>query len=267
MNIICDNCGHQALDTDSTCWHCGEPLPGRDDAGRKKVKVRESWTRDSGPASVAIFAGLTLLVAVAALLVMSALGSQPQLQIRLGTRARPEWTFFTAANGLFTVTLPDSWSWRDGTDPAAASALLTLLDSGERYQSALEPFGLETDDLAILFAAEGPQPGSGDPPFMIVASSPLLNRLTYDEAVTFLRDSDYDLQEVRHIDDFDKSHVSIIANTPIDESSDETIRCRQQFILGREESLLASMCAPSGRYTAYSNQFLEILSSFQHLET
>jgi hypothetical protein len=132
---------------------------------------------------------------------------------------------------------------------------------------ATQPFGLETEDMDILFAAQGPQPGSGEPPFMIVASSPLLNRLTYDEAVAFLRNSDYDLQEVRYVDNFDKSHVSIIANTPIDEASDEAIRCRQQFVLGRDESLLASMCAPAGRYTAYANQFLEILTSFQHLET
>ena len=256
-----------ALETDSKCWHCGQPLPGREDAGGKKVKVRDSWTRDSGPASIAIFGGLTLLVVVAALLVMSSLGGQPQLQIRLGTRARPDWTFFTASDGRFTVTLPNSWTWQDGTDPAAAAALQTHLDAGERYQLASQPFGAETEDLTILFAAEGPQPGNGEPPFMIVASSPLLNQLTYKEAVVFLLNSDYDLQQARYVDNFDKSHVSIIVNPRVDDTSGQAIRCRQQFVLGREESLLASLCAPAGRFSAYSNQFNEILTSFQHLET
>jgi hypothetical protein len=267
MNIVCENCGHQALDTDNTCWHCGEPLPGRESAGRKKVKVREGWTRGSGPASIAIFAGLTLLVALAALLVMSWLGDRPQLQLRLGTRIRPDWTLVTAADERFTAILPDGWSWRDGTDPADAAALQTLLESDQRYQLATHPLGAETEDQTILFAALGPQPSTGEPPFMIVAASSLLNRLTYDEAVAFLKESDYDLEMVRYVDDFDKSHVSIIVTTPIDPSSDETIRCRQQFVLGREESLIASLCAPSARYSAYSNQFNEILANFQHLET
>jgi uncharacterized OB-fold protein len=267
MNIVCENCGHQALDTDNSCWHCGQPLPGRENSGRKKVKARESWTRGSGPASVAMFGGLTIAVIVAALLVMSSLGDQPQLQIRLGTRVRPDWTFITAANDLFTVTLPDTWTWQDGTDPATAGALRKLLDGDQRYQLAAHPFGAETEDMTVSFLAQGPQPGTGKPPFMIIANSPLLNRLTYDEAVTFLRNSDYNLQEVRFVDDFDKSHVSIIVSTPIDDATDEAIRCRQQFVLGQNESLLASMCAPAGRYTAYSNQFNEILASFQHLET
>ena len=34
----------------------------------------------------------------------------------LGTRTQPEWTFITTADDSFTVTLPDSWSWIDGTE-------------------------------------------------------------------------------------------------------------------------------------------------------
>ena len=87
MNIRCENCGHTALDTDSTCWQCGESLPGREHAGRRKVKVRESWTHGTGPASIAIFGGLTLLVVLAALLVMTSLGQQPHATTDSGAAA------------------------------------------------------------------------------------------------------------------------------------------------------------------------------------
>ena len=267
MNIRCENCGHMALETDANCWHCGEPLSGREDAARKRVRVRESWTRDSGPASIAVYGGLTVLVVLAALLIMRSLGQQPQLQVRLGTRTRPNWTFITDGERRFTVTLPDSWSWDDGAEPAGSVALATLAEGDDRFRLATHPLGAETDEMTILFAAEGQPDDPERSQFMVIASSELLNRLTYDEAVAFLLNSDYDLQEARFVDDFDKSHVSIIATTPLDDGSGSAIRCRQQFVLGRQESLLASLCAPSGRYAAYSNQFSEIMASFQHLGT
>lgn len=256
-----------ALDTDSNCWHCGEPLPGRENAGRKKIKARDSWLREAGPGSVAVYAGLTLLVVAAALMLTRTLGSQPQLQVRLGTRTSQGWTFFTAEDRRFTVTLPDSWTWLDGTDPAVAESLRSKVEESPHFQLATHPLGAETSDLTILFVAEGRQTSDGEGPFMTIGTSPLLNRLTYQETVSFLMNSDYDVQEVRFVDDFDKSHVSIIINTPLTGEAGRTIRCRQQFVLGREESLLASLCAPEDNYPAHSSQFDEIMATFQYLET
>jgi hypothetical protein len=272
MNIRCENCGHAALDTDETCWHCGAPLPGRQGTGRKKVKARESWTRDGGPASIAIFGSLTLLVVVAAALVMATLGRQPQLQVRLGTRTRPGWTLLAPANRAFTVTLPDSWSWLDSTDPGAAAELDALIRTEPRLRLATHPLGAETEDMRILFAAGDPLPAHDLTPILVVAASSLLNRLTYQEAVSFLSGSDYDILGVRFIDDFDKSHVDILVDTPpVDPSgqaeSAAAIRCRQQFVLGRQQSLLLSLCAPPGRFDAYTHVFDQILASFQHLDT
>ncbi|MGD2078048.1 MAG: hypothetical protein PVH18_06675 [Chloroflexota bacterium] len=271
MNIRCENCGHAALDTDSSCWHCGEPLPGREEAGRKKIKVRESWTRGAGPGSVVIFGGLTLLVTLAALLVMSSLASQPQLQVRLGTRTPPDWTLLTAADNAFTVTLPDRWSWLDSADRQAGPQLDALIGSTPRLRLATHPLGAETDDMTILFAAGDPLPGDSQTPFLVVAASPLLNRLTYQETVDFLSSSGYDVQSVRFEDDFDKSHVGILVDTPLmdaDSGDDdgETIRCRQQFVLGRKQSLLIALCAPVESYDVYNNTFDQIIASFQHLD-
>lgn len=272
MNLRCENCGHAALDTDSTCWHCGEPLPGREERGREEVKVRESWTRDAGPGSIVIFGGLTLLVVIAALLVMNWLGQQPRLQARLGARTRPGWTFLTAANRAFTISLPDDWSWLDTADPDAAAALASLVDQESRWRLATHPLGAEISDMTIVFAAGSALPNESQGPILVVASSPLLNGVTYQEVVNFLSNSDYDVGQVRYVDNFDKSHVSIVIDTPLDDALSEAenaqaIRCRQQFVLGRQKSLLISLCAPTGRFAAFSNTFDEILESFQHLDT
>ncbi len=267
MNIRCANCGQMALETDGKCWHCDEPLPGREHAARKRVRVRESWARDGGPAAIAVYGGLTVLVVLAALLVMRSLGQKPQLQVRLGNRTPPGWTFLPGGDGRFTVTLPDTWTWFEGAIPAEAEALESLIQGDNRLPMATHPLGAETDDMQILFAAEG-QPGDPDSSlFMVVAASDRLNLLTYDEALAFLLKDNSDLGEVRFVDNFDKSHVSIIATTPLDDSSEAAIRCRQQFVLGREVSLLASLCAPAGDYAAYGDHFDEIMASFQHLGT
>ncbi len=270
MRIRCENCGRAALDNDEVCWHCGRPLPGREGAGRKKVRARESWTRDGGPGSIAVFGGLTLAVVVAAALVMAALGRQPQLQVRLGTRTPPGWTFLTPAAGRFTITLPDDWTWLDAADPDDAAQLEVLEEQQPRLRLATHPLGAETDDMDLLFAAGNPLRGQAERPFLVVAASPLLNRLTYQEAVNFLAGSDYDILAVRFVDDFDKSHVAILVDTPLADAAirsqdGQIIRCRQQFVLGQEQSLLLSLCAPAETFDAYANTFDQILASFQHL--
>jgi hypothetical protein len=272
MNLRCENCGHAALETDETCWHCGEPLAGRHGAGRKEVKARESWARDRGPGSIAVFGGLTLLVILAAILVMASLGRQPQLQVRLGTRTQPGWSLLTPANRAFAIALPGSWSWLDATVPEDVAELDSLIQQQPRLRLATHPLGAETGDMRILFAAGDPLPTRDLTPFLVVAASPLLNRLTYQEAVSFLASSGYDVLAVRFVDDFDKSHVDILVDTPLEGPDGQqegagSIRCRQQFVLGRQQSLLLSLCSPSGRFDVSANTFDQILASFQHLDT
>jgi hypothetical protein len=271
MNIRCENCGRAALDTDDTCWHCGQPLPGRQNLTRRRPRARESWTRDAGPGAIATFGALTLLVAVALILAMAYLGRQPQLQVRLGTRTPPDWTFLAPADRAFALTLPDDWSWLDSADPGSAAELAALLEQQPRLDLATHPFGAESDDMRILFAAGDPLAGGTDRPFLTVAVSPLLNRLTYQEALDFLVASDYDILALRFVDDFDKSHLAILVDTPLEGTESQgqpasAIRCQQQFVLGRRQSLLLTLCAPPDRFDAYSFTFDGILASFQHLD-
>ena len=271
MNIRCENCGHTALDTDSTCWHCGKPLPGREDAGRNKVKVRDSWGQSAGPTSLIVYGGLTLFVILGAILLMASLGKQPQLQVRFGTRTQDGWSFINSANHQFTVSLPDEWSWLDGTDMETAIELAQLVEDQPVLRLASYPLGAEVQDLTVLFAASSTFVGDEGAPLLIIAGSPLLNHLSYQEALEFLANSDYDVEQVVLVDDYDKTHLSIVVDPPIqdDISGDGTdiiIRCRQQFVLGREESLLVSLCAQPTQARANAPTFDEIMASFQHLD-
>jgi len=271
MNIRCENCGHTALETDSTCWHCGELLAGRENAGSKKVKVRDGWTQGAGTSSVIIFGAMTLLVVLSTILVMASLGRQPQLQVRFGTRTQSGWSFVTSASRQFTISLPDSWSWIDGTDPAFAEELAKLVEDQPLLRLASYPLGAEVQDLTIHFAAGITHPGDERTPKLIIASSPLLNQLTYQEALEFLANSEYNLEQVSFVDDFDKSHLSIVVDTPLGSNAlnvetGESIRCRQQFVLGKHQSLLISLCARPSQSRANAPTFDEILASFQRLD-
>lgn len=270
MNVRCESCGRAALDTDETCWHCGEPLSGRRGVGRKRVRARESWGRDGGPASLTIFGGLTLLVVMAAILVMASLGRQPQLRVRPDTRAKPGWTLLAPFGGSFTITLPDSWSWLDSADSESAARLEALEQQEPRLRLATHPLGAESGDMRLLFAAGDPLPTRPQTPLLVVAASPLLSRLTYQEAVGFLSGSNYDILSVRFVDDFDKGHVEILVDTPLPDGTEPAedgaaIRCRQQFVLGDTQSLILSLCAPRGRFDDYANTFGQIMASFQRL--
>jgi hypothetical protein len=265
MSDRCVHCGEPALESDTVCWHCGMPLPGREESKAPQKQVKEGWQQSSPPATVAMYAGITIAVILAAFLVMVYLGRLPLLQIRFGTRAPDQWETIVSADNGFILSLPGSWGWTDGTIEDQAMAINDLLGADNKYGFGTFPFGAEVDDLKIQFIAEpSSPPGNQLSPFLVIARSRLLNRLTYEEAVDFLLTSDYRVKEARFVDNFDKSHVSIIVQTSLAE--DLELNCRQQFILGESEAMLVSLCSPSSRYQANIATFEGILESFQRLD-
>ena len=88
MNLRCENCGQPAQDSDSTCWHCGEPLPGREQRRSEKVQAKEHWGQTASPSMLGIYLGSTILVVVAALLVMRSIGRE-RAAPRRGRRGVP----------------------------------------------------------------------------------------------------------------------------------------------------------------------------------
>jgi len=53
--------------------------------------------------------------------------------------------------------------------------------------------------------------------------------------------------------------------TPLDDGEGDSLRCRQQYILGNESVMLAAVCSPEIRYRAQQDKILGILESFQRL--
>ena len=266
MNDRCDHCGEPTLDTDTVCWHCGMPLPGRKELNTPKDLVKDDRQQSVSPSSVAMYTGMTIIVILGAWLVMVYLGRLPLVQVQFGTRTPAEWESIISAENSFILSLPESWWWIDGSSDEQRGAIKDLIAEEKTYDISTYPFGAEVADLEIQFIAEtSSASGSQLLPFLVIARSSLLNRLTYEEAIDFLLNSEYKINEVKLVDDFDKSYLSIFVHTAIDEDLD--MRCWQKFIRGETEAMLVSLCAPTSLYQANINTFEDILGSLQRLDS
>lgn len=266
MSDRCVHCGEPALESDTVCWHCGMPLPGREETNAPEKKVKEGWQQSISTSAIAMYIGMTIFVILAALLVMVYLGRLPLVQIRFGTRTPDQWETIVSADNSYILSLPENWLWTDGTNEDQPLAIEDLGAAGNKFTVGTYPFGAEVDDLEIQFIAEKSSPPEPQvPPFLVIARSSLLNRITYEEAIDFLLNGDYQVQEASFVDNFDKSHVRIIVRTPLNE--DLELNCRQQFILGKSEAMLFSLCAPSSQIQENIATFENILESFQRLDS
>jgi hypothetical protein len=181
----------------------------------------------------------------------------------------------------FTFYLPESWSWfeRERRESRSQPALGQLVEAGENFHFGTYPFGAEVDDVEISFLAvpiSDTAEFDGEPAltqalitadaFMVVAKSSLLNDLTYDETIQFLLNSNYRILGAEQVETLDISYLEIQVETPIPGVDDfEFLRCRQQFYLGQDESMLVTLCAKDSIYTSYQRTFNDILTSFRRL--
>jgi len=265
MEHRCANCGQPALTTDNVCWHCGEPLPWYDEEATEEVRVKEGWGPRASTSSVIFYAGITVVVVLALIFVMSSLANQPQVQVTIGTRPVEGWELITDVDQSLTTHLPQDWTWFDSADSEQSSQILELLAGSEAYLSGTNPLGGAVDDLEVVILALGSTLNLDvASPFLIVSRSEKLNRLSYDDAAVFLDEGDFNISELRFIDNFERSHLKIVVEPNTDDSSDR-LRCRQQFIRGEEESLLLSLCAPVIFYATQQAIFEEIANNFQRL--
>jgi hypothetical protein len=257
--VRCEHCGQPALEGDVACWQCGRPLPAASE-GAPAVGL-------SGPAeaispslgAVGLYAGLTAAVILAAVLVMAALGRQPLLLVDGRVRPPPDWRELTPAGRAFIIRLPESWAIEE---PGAGYDLGDELR--ELASAATRPLGREVTDLEILFVAQSPPPPvPAAPAFLVVARSRALNRLNYGAAAALANQNDTPASDVVFVDHLAKSHLQL--DVPVAAETAGSLICRQQFILGRDEAMLVSLCAPAIRHGVYLATFARILASFQRL--
>lgn len=281
MIARCDNCGQPALDTDKVCWHCGRPLAGRDIEELDKIPVNQGWQQTKSLGTIGGYIVVAVIVIVAAVLVTRSLGRQPKVSASVGERPPEGWEAVTDFNGRFTFHLPQEWRWFEQAqrEERADPPLPALLEAGQLFGPGTNPFGAETDDLAIDFLAVPisdtavfeneaavTQALATAEAFMLVARSKRLNRLTYTEMAQFLLNSDYRILQAEQVEEIDRSYLTIAVETPLEGGDDfEFLRCNQQFFLGREESMLVTVCAKDTAYTIYQRTFNDILTSFRRL--
>jgi hypothetical protein len=239
-------------------------LPGYEDEPQANTSVKQDWSGNVPVGSVVLYSAITLVVIVALFLVLAKLGSEPQVQISVGTRPAQGWEQFTDDDKSITFYIPLEWDRHDGSGDNEAQ--IDALASENRWLIAgTVPLGNAVDDLELAFVGLGPTIGQDIiPAFMVVATSKKLNRLSYEDAEIFLDEGEFTLAELRFIDNFDRSHLSIITENTL-ENEDIQLRCQQQFVKGEESGMLVSMCAPSVRYTDHQSLFEEILNHFQRL--
>jgi hypothetical protein len=266
MNIRCENCGQPALESDSTCWHCGEPLPGREQEQSEQVLAGERWGQTASPSTIGIYLASTIFVIVAALLLMRSIGDEPLVQVRLGTRQPAGWRIFTQADKLFTLDLPGDWRALDRTVPEEAAEIEALTASSDLFASALEPWNVEVDDLSMIFLAFGPDvPVELPIPFIVIGRSDTLSRLSYEGALQFLGGSDYAVREAELVDDYDKSHLRVVVDIPVVAGEADTLRCRQQFVRNRQDAVILAACVQASQFAVQEALFSSALTAFQWL--
>lgn len=259
----CDNCGELAKESDVICWHCGQVLPGRDEEFAKAAPVKSGWRQTVTAGTVGFYLAITLLIVTASLLLMASLGDRPRVQIGFGTRVPNSWRIITDRNENFTAFLPESWISLDGGDLDEVPLLTELLARSPDYYGGVGPLGQAVDDLDLFFVGYQPSGEAGPQSFLVVGRSARLNRLSYDQARSLLSGPEFPVRDIRFVDDFDKSHLSIVAE-PMAAGNSHALSCWQQFIPGLNFALLAATCSlqqDASRIPAFNT----IHSSFQRL--
>ncbi|MGB3713921.1 MAG: hypothetical protein WA996_05765 [Candidatus Promineifilaceae bacterium] len=228
--------------------------------------MKDGWGRSASVSSVVLYAGITVVVVIVLIIVMSSLGNEPQVQVSIGTRAPDDWELVTTADKSLTAHLPQGWNWFDRANVEQEDRLRELIAEDGSFLAGTFPLGGAVDDLEVVFLAVGPTSGSSIlPTFMVVATSEKLNRLSYGDTSVFLDEGDFTISEMRYIDNFDRSYLSIVTEPELESAGDQ-LRCRQQFIKGEDEGMLLALCAPTTRfYTVQQIIFEEIFNSFQRL--
>lgn len=277
----CENCGQAALDNDKVCWHCGRPLAGADIEAPDKVSVNKGWQQTQSLSTIGGYVAVAAFVILAAVFTTHLLGQQPLVSANVGDRPPEGWSTFVDFRSTFAAYLPDDWSWfeQERRENRSDPGLQVLIDGGDTFMLGTHPFGAEADDVQIVFLAvpisDTAEIESGvtvtetlitAEAFMLVARSEGLNDLTYEEVVDFLLNSDYRILAAEQVEGIDSSFLNIRVETPVAEGKDfDHLRCSQQFFLGREESMLLTLCAKNTVYTGYQRDFNSILSSFRRL--
>ena len=278
MTYKCQNCGQPALETDAICWHCGQPLASQNSKTNQAAEETTVAT-ESLPQlpmqRIAAYGGLTLVIIIALLWVMQALGRQPQVVRSLSGSLKPGWTAVTDDNQIFTINLPAQWQYLDRYNPEQEETLITELRQNSQYQAVLAPYDAVADDRQLLLLAQAnpTEMETAVPAFILVTRSQQISQLTPVQMTDFLQTgpAGFELQRANLEASVNgREQVTYIAKLPYE---NQTLRCQQLFYLSENDSVngddpdsyLILGCVSQDGYSTYTNIFHDILISFQPL--
>lgn len=248
---------------ETVCWQCGRPV-ARGTEPASGGTAQELWQEASRELKLSpqlVYGGATLLVVVGLLLVTAFLGSQPRLQAAR-TDLPAGWAWVNGPSNDFTLFLPGTWQIVIPSGDNQQAALNDLVGSTPYLQSAYRPLGILDEELDTVFYAEGQIPNERETAFLLVGRSRLLNQLGAGETIAVAESSapglNMTVRDAYLIEQPEKSHVYF------DLQMGEELRCQQQFIRGKLEALLVTVCTrPEARYQETAKA---ILDSFQRLD-
>lgn len=263
MDRRCAHCDQLLLPDDTVCWQCGRALS--DTSG--SATARDVWRETGRELQLSprlVYGGLTLLLTIAALLLIAFLGRQPRLQAAR-TDLPAGYAWFRNSRNDFTLFLPQTWELLDAGTGDRQSAMDLLVETEVELRTSYHPLGLLDEELHTLFYAAGPMPGeSSVEGRLLVARSQALNQLSPAELMAVAEAGAVELgvtlQEAQEVEDYDQSRV--ILDVVMD-TDDGPRRCQQHLYPGAQELLLVSACAPPE--PLYQQTLSEILGSLQRL--
>lgn len=269
----CENCGKRVLPTDTLCWHCGYKLTPQPAPVDLTVNPRTQTVAPAAPTvapsydlrAIAIYGGLTLLIILALLLVMRALGQRPLLVNSAGLDIASDWTQLTDSQLRYTLGVPGGWQWLDVPFRDQQAVLADLIDRQPATRRVLDPLGRTAGDLTIEGVAVGTQALQlPDPvPFVVIATSPRLRGLAPEEALALLSDSQPPANDQR-----------IDTRVPLQPQARFTVldgpggfQCHHLVTTDpATAAYLVAACAPQGQFAAMQQDLTVILDSFQLLQ-
>ncbi|MEJ2747167.1 MAG: hypothetical protein P8183_04525, partial [Anaerolineae bacterium] len=208
-----------------------------------------------------------LIIIIALLWVMQALGSQPQVAQSLSDTLPPGWTAVTDYNRQFTLNLPAQWAILDRSDPQQEERFIAALRQNSQYQAALAPFDTVANDRqpVLLAQADQTEMATAVPAFVLITRSQQISQLTPRQMTDLLQTDPAGLELQRanlEMSVNGREQITFITAIPY---QDQLLRCQQLFYKDDPNSYLIIGCVSKDSYSVYTNLFHDILISFQPL--
>lgn len=262
MSENCPQCGKPALPDDVVCWYCGQRLPVRrrvvEHGGGHGAAVERPSIKHI------VWPGVTAVALIVLLLMMThKLAQEPLVIYDAGIAYQPGWRPFTDANRQFTLEVPPRWQVEE---KPLAGAGVTVWEGDPTFALALRPYAAAPSqaDFQLKITGQSRQEAKG---VVTIAWMPQFATFTPDDILQFIQAQD----RVEYVDgdlfeDIHRLEQPIYLFETVDEAG-ELVRCLQQVTAVKNKAYLLTACAPKPQFRQLSDNFANILQTFQILET